>query len=273
MKKSVVILIVFISAFSLYAQPKLRDYLCPSFYSTAGAYNNDLSSIGYSGYLLFTVKKFNYVVFGYDNLTISQPSLDYNQQMFVVGEYLNFFPWIISGNFAYVGGGVKSNGKRFPDSEFMNIYNINIKHNINLFYLGLSYTYSNVRGVNTLDIHQGGATLDYYLNTNFSFHLQGFYAHLSDGRDLKSGTITVDVYPVKQWLLSAYRTLGKRAYFFNPDLLTLFNQNETMKGAFGARTVFTIAPELDLIFSYQQYDFTDYLINYYSGGIKFNLSI
>ena len=92
MKKLFLISIIIFTTGNITAQRGLKNYMIPSFYYSAGDYDNGDLSTSYSGYLLFTVDALNHIVFGYDNLTIKQTSFDYNQKYYVVGENINFFP-------------------------------------------------------------------------------------------------------------------------------------------------------------------------------------
>ena len=167
MKKLFLIAIIISFSGNITAQREVKNYMIPSFYYSAGDYDNNNESNSYSGYLLFTIDALNHMVFGYDNLTIKQPSLDYNQQFYVVGEHINFFPWLISGSFGYMEGGVSIGNQSFPNSEFINVFNMNINRNFGLVYLGASYVHSNVRGLNSLKVNQAGLNFSYYPSSDW----------------------------------------------------------------------------------------------------------
>jgi hypothetical protein len=67
-------------------------------------------------------------------------------------------------------------------------------------------------------------------------------------------------------MLLASAVFGKRAYYFDPDLLTIFNQDETQESLWTVRTEYTIGGVATLIGSYQSTGFTGYTVKYPASG-------
>ena len=82
-------------------------------------------------------------------------------------------------------------------------------------------------------------------------------------------------FPLNQYTLSLklYGFGGERAYYYDEDLLTMFNQNETQKNLVSLRVEYDIVKELTLIGNYQYTEFQNYIIRYYVGGLKFDLDL
>ena len=78
---------------------------------------------------------------------------------------------------------------------------------------------------------------------------------------------------MNSWLISVNGTLGEKAYFFDPYKLTLYAQPDLIKWALGGRTIFTFLEQFDVIFDFQNVNFGDYTIRYYTGGIKLRIVI
>jgi hypothetical protein len=53
-----------------------------------------------------------------------------------------------------------------------------------------------------------------------------------DKRSLLSSIITLNYYPSYSFYVKAEASFGKRAYYFNNDMLTFFNQDDTQNFAF-----------------------------------------
>ena len=129
----------------------------------------------------------------------------------------------IKGNFDY---------KLFPGydySDFLNLYGAEVLYNINLFYLGLSFDYSNLIGYQALVIKHYGASILWLINPNFSLELKPLYTSITDGRKLYAALLALNYSPTKSLTLKLYGFGGERAYYYDEDLLTMFNQNETQK--------------------------------------------
>ena len=63
--------------------------------------------------------------------------------------------------------------------------------------------------------------------------------------------------------------LGERAYFYDEDLLVIFNQDETQKKLFLGKLELNLSKNLSLPFIYQYSDFETYKIDYASAGITY----
>jgi hypothetical protein len=74
--------------------------------------------------------------------------------------------------------------------------------------------------------------------------------------------------PWQPLVLQLSGVLGKRAYYFDPDLLTVFNQDDTQEHLWGVRAEYTIGGVFTLIGSYQSTGFTGYTVNYTAVGVR-----
>ncbi len=270
MRMLALILIIFmIQCLPIEAQSP-KNYVVPSVYFTYGTYTNNRTTSDYSAYSLFTIDTFDYLIVGFDKQKISDPSWEYDQNMFVAGYNKNLFPYFLSGNFGYINGKFNYKPYKYNYTDKTNIYNINLTRNFYNFFGGLSYTLVSVKGFKSTNTNQFGLKLDYTLSTLISFHGSAFASLVSDNRNMYSGNLSLDFSPAEFLTISVGGMKGERAYFFNPDLLTIFNQDETQTSLLFAKSEIKIN-QFSLLLSYQNTEFSNYSIEYFSAGIKLRI--
>ena len=64
---------------------------------------------------------------------------------------------------------------------------------------------------------------------------------------------------------------GKRAYYFDENLLTIFNQDETQKKIYSAKVELNLTKQFILPIVFQYSEFQTYNIKYFTAGIKLKL--
>jgi hypothetical protein len=157
---------------------------------------------------------------------------------------------------------------RYPRVQFAWSYKTNYLNNVDLFFFGPAYTYVNVRGYKTLQCHQVGLHGEWIIDPAFSVSVAPLYTTLTDGRSLVSATAGMKYSPVEPLVLQVSGVWGKRAYYFNPDLLTVFNQDETQENLWSVRAEYTVGGIVTLIGSYQSTAFTGYTVKYLALGVR-----
>jgi len=266
-----ILFVVCLYAGVAFAQPGPKIH--PSVYYTYGDYSNAITSKSISGYVPFTWNGFDYITFGYDNLNVDSTFWKYRQQLFLAAGLFNFYPFYLKLGYLHIKGDF--NFKSFPIeySDFLNLYGAEVLYNIDFFYLGISFDYSNLIGYRALVIKHYGASVLWIINPNLSLELKPLYTSITDGRKLYAASLALNYSPTKSLTLKLYGFAGERAYYYDEDLLTMFNQNETQKNLVSFRVEYDVVKELTLIGNYQYTEFQNYIIRYYVGGIKFNLSL
>jgi hypothetical protein len=266
-----ILLIVCLYVSVVFAQPGPKIH--PSVYYTYGDYSNKTRSNSISGYVPFTWNGFDYITLGYDNLNINNTDWKYHQQLFLAAGSFNFYPFYLKFGYLHIKGDFDFKPFPFEYSDFLNLYAAEVLYNINLLYLGISFDYSNLIGYQALVIKHYGASLNWIVNPKFSLELKPLYTSITDGRKLYAASLALNYSPTKSLTLKLYGFAGERAYYYDEDLLTMFNQNETQKNLVSFRVEYDIIKELILIGNYQYTEFQNYIIRYYVAGIKFNLSL
>ena len=278
MKISAAIIIAGLIISNSFAQPGPKIF--PSAYYTYGNYTDSASSNSVSAYVPFTWNGFDYLTLGYENINIDSTLWKYHQQLFLAAGSFNFYPFYLKLGYLHIKGDFDYKPE-LPDSlnnlkhynDFLNLYSAKVLLNINLVYLGLSFDYSNLIGYRALVIKHYGASLLWIINPNLSLELKPLYTTITDGRKLYAASFGLNYSPAQSLTLKLYGFAGERAYFYDEDLLTMFNQNETQKNLASFRIEYDIIKELTLIGIYEYTEFQNYIIRYYVGGIKFNLPL
>ncbi len=257
-------------------------YVSPSFYYTYGDYSNKNSSNSFAFYNTLQLSKRFFLINSYDNLKITaRDSIkwNYNQQMLSAGLFGNYFPYFLKFTYAHIKGDFKLKDYDFGSySDYSNLFNFDFMYYQNLFYYGISYTFINSHGILTIDslskqsAHQLNLKLEYIIHPQIFLSIKPNYSKIEDGRNLLSTAFKIHYLPLPELLIKAGGFAGERAYYFDPDLLIIFNQNETQKlQVFGTVEYFP-SYLLKLAVSFQHSEFAGYSINYYTAGVRLNLN-
>jgi len=250
-----------------------QSVFSPSFYYTYGDYSTGDHSKDYSGYVSIKLAaKGDYLIAGYDKLQIKNPSYNFDQKMFVAGIIKNQYPFYLKLNYAHINGDLNSNSLLLSNfSDKTNVINGGFLYNFDLFFIGLNYTYLKLDGPLSVTSNQIGSDFIWQSSPKFILSIKPLYTKVSDGRSLFSTNVKF-AFPISSTvLLSAEGSFGERAYYFNPDLLTIYNQNQTQTTTISARVEFDLSKSIKLIASCQYAKFDAFNIKYFIGGLKFSL--
>ncbi len=263
------ILMAFLPANYIFAQVTVS----PSVYYTYGNYSNENYSNDFSAFTTVKIAaKGDFLIAGFDNLLIKNPNFDFDQKMFVTGLIKNIYPVYLKLNYAHINGDFNSNLTNTTIyTDKTNLFNGGIIYNIDLFFFGFSYTYLTLDGFKSVNSNQLEVDFIWRASPYIIFFVKPLYSKVSDGRELFSSSIKLQWFVSSKFNLDAETTLGRRAYYFNSDLLTIYNQDETQETTIAIKGQYKINNALQFIASYQFADFNDFNINYFIGGIKFDL--
>ena len=271
MKSGLISLLLFSSV--LWADSTL---VSPSFYFTYGNYSNKDFSRSLAFYNTTAVTKNSFLTVHYDHLTIDATDWSYLQQTFLANSYFHFFPFGIKCTYAYLKGDYSYKPYQFMYNDFTNLYNLDLFYYKDLYYLGFSFTYLNAKGI----LNESGLTqqkssqltlrFEKIVSNDLFISIKPSYSQLSDGRKLFSLSGKFHYLLNSDLLLKAGGMTGKRAYYFDSDLLTIFNQDETQKLLYFGQMEYSPTNFLKIISSFQRTEFQNYSINYFVLGIKSN---
>lgn len=259
--------------FNGFAQETDSFYVSPSFYFTHGNYSDSSRSNSYAFYQTTQLSKEFFSILHYENLKISNEDWDYIQQAFLTGGIIDLHPFYFKLNYVHYKGDYDY--KPFPDtySDYTNLFNIDAYYFSDWYYLGASYVHLNRIGYATQKSDQITLRLEKVLSKELFLSLKPTFIKLLDGRELYSIAVKMHYQPYTDLIFKAGGFGGQRAFYFDSDLLTIFNQDETQKYLFFAQAEYSPIRQLNFILGFQNTKFTSYKINYFIAGIKSNLFI
>lgn len=250
----------------LYAQAGSSS-VNPSVYYTRGNYSNGNTSDSYSAYASIQLGYSDFIFLGTDNLLINNPAWKYDQKTIVIGGIKNLYPLYLKLNYAHIKGEFDYKPFPYKYSDYINLYNAGFLYNVDLFYLGASVTYLNLIGFKAVESQQYELNIGWVISPGLSLFLKPNFSSVSDNRKLYSAGAKLTYLPVSSLIISLGGFIGSRAYYFNSDLLTIYNQNDTQKMGGDIRAEYWISEKLKVIGSYQYLKFDQFRINYFVGGI------
>jgi hypothetical protein len=270
MKYLLILPLLFLIAANLYAD---STYLTPSVYYTRGEYNDGRYSDSYAGFLSIGTWQ-QRVLFSYDQLRIADPEWQYNQKYFNAGAILGLTNFFVKPNYGHLSGHL--GGLNYHND----IYSIDAFYTNYTLYLGGSYTFQSNGGYFTEDLIEGAKDInqvmlrfEYIPHWRVLLSVKPVYTYVSDGRNLFGASFRFHYLPFDKLLLKVHGFAGERAYFFDPDLLVIYNQDDTQKYLASAQLEYLLSPHFHLIGGFQHTSFGSYKINYYFGGIRTNFMI
>jgi hypothetical protein len=266
--------IKFLFLFFLFAIILKADstYLSPSAYYTHGNYSNKAYSNAATFYNTLQLKQNLFLLNSYNNLKIINPQWDYKQQNFIAGINYYFFPYFLRLNYAHIKGDYMAKILFDEDySDFTNVYNLDLYLYSDMNYAGAAFTFLNLTGFNTLQIYQLTLRYERIISNDWYFAIRPNYTSATDGRSMFSTSIRLHYALTPHIILKTGGFAGERAYYFDSDLLTVFNQYETQKHQYFFQADYFPVYNFGLIFLYQNTKFETYSINYFSIGTKINL--
>ncbi len=240
----------------------------PSLYYTYGSYDSERNSQSIATYNSFTLNHKSFFILAFDNLTISDPDWNYKQQSLTSGFIFYLFPFTLKANYMHIKGNFDYLPFPFPYSDYTNLYNADATLYINPLYAGVSYTFNNKIGFKHQQVHQVTGRIEYIPHYSFFLSLKPSYSNLNDGRELFSVALRLQYLFHSNFVAKAGGFAGERAYYFDSDLLTIYNQDETQKYQFFAQIDYIPLPAIAIIFSYIHTGFDNYSINYFVTGIR-----
>ncbi len=284
MRSAITLVLLLLISVNLYSQaPVSSDFFSPSVYYTYGSYSDGKESNSISAYSTLTLNFFDHIYVGFDKLKITDNESFYDQQFFAVGAIKNLYPFYLKFNYAHIKGEFDLNSSAYDlyqlekgtyrQFDYGNLYNLGAVYNLGRFYFGFNYTFLNQIGYWNLQVQTLEPSIDWVIDPTFVLRVTPTFTKLTDNRNLTSIHLKLSYYPLSNLFFHADGFAGERAYYFNSELLTFFNLNQTQKNLFGIKVEYLPVDLLKLIVSYQYTEFTTHSINYISAGLKYSFAL
>jgi hypothetical protein len=258
-----------------YAQEESTEsfYLIPSAFYTNGDYSTDAKSNSIAVYNALQLAEDFFLINHYEYLSIDNKDYNYIQQAFLAGGIVDLFPYYIKFNYVHYKGDFDYKLFDYKYNDYTNLYNLDFIYFINLFYLGAAYTRLNQIGFAKIISNQVTLRLEKILSNYVFISLKPNFTRLDNGKNLFSISAKLHYAPATGLLVKVGGFIGERAFYFDSDILTIFNQNSIQKYQIFGQVEYSPIQQLSLILGYQQTQFEDFKINYMIAGIKGNFQI
>ena len=263
MKKLISLFIII--SFPIYAQVINSVKLLP--FVNIGDYSNETNSTSFSVYSSLNLFSYDYLSLGFDKLKINNKEWNYDQSLYVIGYTKNIYPFYISANYGYLTGEYSYKPFSYKYNDDINIYNAKATYNFNLLFISGSFSYLNVRGFSNLKSYQSEAIITFQPNIKSYFGASLLNTNQTDNRNLIGAEVFGSYQFIASLRLSANLFVGERAYYFDPNTFTIFNQDDTQTGNYKLQIDYLVNNNFSITGIYQKSLFKPYSINYFSLGL------
>jgi hypothetical protein len=211
---------------------------------------------------------------------LSDPLWSYDQTLGLLGGMKNLYPFYVTAMGGYLGGTytpVVPAGMQ-PSIHPVGTYSdriwmgyIEVKYNWDLFFFGAGHGYLSYGGWKDLTSHQTSLIATWLATPRITATVRPVLTGISDRNRLLSVSGTVRFVPSPGLAFTAGCVVGKRAYFIDTEVLSMFNQDYTQTAAYSIQGVFDFARWGSVLLGYQRLTFTAYDITYVTGGFQLTL--
>lgn len=248
-------------------------YVYPSSYYTFGQYSNTTTSKSIAGYVTLNFNLKTYLTIGYDNLKIDYNTGNYLQENYSVSLLKSYFPSYLKGSYSYIKGIDTKSGSSNESVDNTHLASVEYYFFNNMFYLGLAGTYIEQNGLSSLKAFQITPKVEWVFSKDLYLSIKPNFTHVSDNRKLFSVAGYVSWNALENIYMKVKGFIGKRALYFDTDLLTIYNQNDTQKKLYSLQLDYIAFKNYKVTVGYQYSHFTSYYIDYYYLGISTALKI
>jgi hypothetical protein len=259
---------------SSFAQIKITN-VQPELYYANGNYSTNTISDGFYGNVNLVINNFDLVRVGFTKIYFDNPDWEYDQTNYSIGGVKNLYPFYIKTSFLYMKGNFDY--KPFFSKYLDKLYTFafEIDYSVNLFYLAINFAYTDFTTSSTslvsLNSKQLGLPFTYEPSNDFFISVTPTFTFLTDRESMFSTEVLLKYSPTKNITTYLSGFIGKRAYFYNHNLYTIYNQNSTQLNGANFLAEYKIFNKLSIAAGYTYTEFEDYSINYYIAGLKINL--
>lgn len=242
-------------------------YVTPGLYYTNGDYTNDTRANSFSFFNTTYIGKY-YLTLGFDLHKLSGTGWDYDQFNYTANLVVNEFPIFYKLGYMFIDGKSNVSDPVYNSQSSGNLGSFEYVSYGDGYYLGGAVTFFSQSGSSKEKSIQFTPRFDYFYSDDFSFSIKPNYFLSSLGSSLFSTQVGLSYILTDDIFLSGVASFGNRKYYFNNDLLTIFNQLEVQKTTYNFRVDYLLTSSIRVIGNYTRSEFDGYNINYFSLGIK-----
>jgi hypothetical protein len=115
--------------------------------------------------------------------------------------------------------------------------------------------------------------LEKILSNELFVSLRPSFTRLNDGKNLFSASFKLHYAPMTEMVFKIGGFAGERAFYFDSDLLTIFNQNSIQKYQVFGQIEYSPIILFKLTAGYQHNRFADFNVDYLYAGVKANFNV
>ena len=252
-------------------------YTSFSGFYTGGQVEPGRASNSYSGYLTLGYGAAG-ITGGYDNLKIDSVGWDYTQKSYVIAPYYYFGSFFVKA--AYMG--ISGDFNLYPSStggvtynfatDKTKIYSFELGNFGYYYTAGLGYTHSKLTGYKHLFVDQYTARYQFVPDYRWLFGVRPTHTSTTDGRKYFSCMFRANYLVIPYLVAKASVNIGNRMYYFDNDLLTVFNQDQTQNKNFGLELDYYMG-KFVLQGAWQYNEFEKQPTRYFILGVKYGTYI
>lgn len=250
-------------------------YTSPSLFVSSGDYSTGRTSSGTEFFLPITFNGQYTVGGGFSSVLLKETDWEYQQTLIPLSAGYFSYPW--QGRIAYASLTGKydykpAQGYNYKDKG--NIFSGEVHYWDNYDNFGLHYAYHEYKGILTSDslrqltVQQIQARYEFVIIPELYLSLRPGASLLSDDRNLYYFGAKLHYFPLPELIIRTGGFIGKRAYYFDNDTFTLFNQYKTQKSQVFIQAEYFPMLNLKLTAGFQTTQFEGYNINYIYGGVS-----
>ncbi len=247
-------------------------YVYASYFYTYGDFSNKGTSDDHGAYLTTVLGYTNILSVSFSRINRDDKDWLYEQNTFFAGYTKVLFPLYLKANIGYINGKFDYKPYTYRYKDKTNLVNLGAVYYVPYFYLSAGATYLNVDGLKPVDVYNGIFRVDFVPGWFFSLSFAPEYTNISDGRSMIGMNMKFNWMVNSNLILHGSVFAGERAYHFDSDLFTIYNQDETQTLLLSGTLEHRLFDSVALQLSYQYNDFTNYQVNYYIAGIKTNFT-
>lgn len=273
MRKTIFVVLLMFSG--IYAD-SLQVYT--SVFGTYGSYSDGTTSKAGSVYLTLGLNYRHHFTLGYDYLKKDAGSWNYNQQFGTIGTTLNYDPFYLKASYGHIKGKYDDT-TGYISYDYLNIYSAEVLLREKSFYFGAGINHMYLNGFEKRNINQVTARVDYYDGYTWYLSVRPVYTMLTtdnsvssmgsrNKRNLLSVALKFNYLLTPGWVGKLGGSFGKRAYYYDNDLYTIYNQDENQEMMLSAGIDWYATWRTVINIGYQYNKFDGYDVNYLIAGVK-----
>ncbi len=253
----------------------------PSLYFTRGDYSDSRMSDNFAGYGTLGLDHRCFLSLAYDNILIEHDDFAFRQQMGVAGLFLTSGKWGGKLHYGRILGRFRLHDADDRVRDETDLYSAELLFLRPSCVFGLGYTQQDLTYMIREDepppsgnsgieqrSEQFTGRAEIVLDPRLRLIYQPTYTWVRDGRRLHSMAVKINYLPLQRLLLRGGIAYGERAYFYDNDLFTVYNQHETQRSLWFLRADLTVWRAWELVSEYIDTGFSDYSIRYFVVGVR-----